>query len=240
MSPTSSLLPDSWRAELARWDERWQGGDAATPAEITAVLEQWRQRLDRPAHPDEEQFDIVDADGNPLGVIAPRWFCHLTGLRHRVVHVYFTSPQGLLLLQMRAHTKPEWPGLFDTAVGGHLKAGQDWMNGVLCEIEEELGLPASEIEVWLGSELHLVGLPYTRYDVDESDLPVRNRQINQLYAGELSAWGLTRLHFADGEVAGVYLCRPEEARRMVEKNECVAPGLRSSFGRWWAWWEEHV
>ncbi|NOZ70773.1 MAG: NUDIX domain-containing protein [Chloroflexi bacterium] len=240
MSPIPYPIHPAWRAELALWNERWQGGDTATPAEITEVLAQWRQRLDRPSRPDEEQFDIVDAAGNPLGITAPRWFCHLTGLRHRVVHVYFTSPQGLLLLQMRARNKDTWPLLFDTTVGGHLKAGQDWMDGVLSETEEELGLATAEIEVWLGSGLVRIGTPYERYDVKEGDLPIYNRQINQLYAGELSPWGLAHLRFADGEVAGIYLCHAEEARRMVEGNERVAPGLRGSFGRWWAWWENHL
>ncbi|NOZ50784.1 MAG: NUDIX domain-containing protein [Chloroflexi bacterium] len=237
LSPSTPTLPipAHWAAELAACDQRWQGGDAADAGAIDHTLQQWRQRLQRPAYPQEESFDIVDANGSPLGLVAPRWFCHLTGLRHRVIHIYLTTPQHLLILQKRAHTKPEWPGLFDTTVGGHIKAGQDWMRGLLSEIEEEIGLPAAGIDDWLGTELSRVGAPFLRYDVIDAALPVRNRQVNQLFAAGISPWGLASLRFADGEVEGVFLCEPAEARRMVEDNDRIAPGLRSTFAYWWQW-----
>lgn len=238
MNLTPFLTP--WLAELDALDAVWQGGDGIDPAEIAETLALWRERLGRPAQANEEHFDVVNAAGEPLGFSAPRWFCHLSGLRHRVAHVYLTTPQGLLALQMRAHDKPEWPSLFDTTVGGHLKAGQTWVEGALGEIGEEIGLLPADRERWLaGGRLHLVGGPYERYGVDGGRTPpFRNRQINQLFGGRLETWGLARLRFADREVAGLYLCAPAEARRMVEAGFLTAPGLRHSFARWWAWYEE--
>lgn len=240
MPPTEQPLPTAWLDELAGLDAAWQGGDHTTAAEVEAALALWRERMQRPATPDEEWFDVVDASGEPFGWGAPRWFCHLTGLRHRVVHVLLTSPQGLMVLQMRAHDKAEWPSRIDTTVGGHLKAGQEWETGVLAEIEEEIGLSAEAVEQWLvAGKLIPVGERYHRYGVDAGMPPYRNRQVNQLYGGELTAWGLAHLRFSDGEVSGMYLCAPAEVERMIQANFLIAPGLRNAFPRWQRWRREH-
>ncbi len=232
-------FPNAWLDDLAALDAAWQGGDAIAASEARAVLADWRQRLGRPERPEEEMLDIVTTVGAPLGWTAPRWFCHLTGLRHRVIHLLLTSPQGLLILQMRAHDKEEWPSLFDTTVGGHVKAGRDWRQGALEEIEEEMGLPAAEAGRWLvEGRLHAVGPTYERYAVSHDLPPLRNRQVNQIFGGALTEWGLAHLHFRDGEVAGAYLCHPQEARRMVETDFLIAPGLRHAFWRWREWQEE--
>ncbi|RME82238.1 MAG: NUDIX domain-containing protein [Caldilineae bacterium] len=232
----SSTFPEAWLAELDALDREWQGGDNLTPALLEESLSCWRERLRRPGVPEEEHFDIVASDGRPLGLTAPRWFCHLTGLRHRVIHVLLTTPQGFLALQMRAHDKPEWPSRFDTSVGGHLKAGQDWEVGLWSELEEELGMTRSLREQWLvGGKLQQVGEQYERYGIDPRTPPYRNRQINRLYTGKLTAWGLAHLSFADGEVSGLFLCRPAEVQRMIQEHFLIAPGLRHAFPRWWAW-----
>ena len=230
---TDHPFPHVWLEELTTLDTSWHGGDNTTATEVEETLVIWRERMRRPAQPDEERFDVVDASGEPFGWRAPRWFCHLTGLRHRVVYAFLSSPQGLLVLQMRAHNKLEWPSMFDTTVGGHLKVGQDWWSGVLSEIEEELGLPADATELWLaGDKLHRVGKPYDCNSIDEGTPPYRNRQVNQIFAGALTAWGMANLHFADGEVSGVCMCTPQEVQRMIENEFLIAPGLRNAFYRW--------
>jgi isopentenyldiphosphate isomerase len=227
-------FPPDWLTELDALEARWQGGDAAAQPELDAALALWRQRLHHPAEPREEQFDIVNAAGEPLGLIAPRWFAHLTGLRHRVVHVLLTTPQGHLALQMRAFDKLEWPDHLDTTVGGHLKAGQDWETGVMAEIHEEIGLAPADRHRWLAERmLTRVGEPFERYGRDEGRPPVRNRQVNQIYTGALTAWGLAHLHFADGELSGLFLTTVTEVRRMIAtRDPRLAPGLRGVFPIW--------
>ena len=227
-------FPPSWLAELDALEARWRGGDAATQPEIDQALALWRRRLQRSAAPDEERFDIVDSTGEPLGLIAPRWFAHLTGLRHRVVHVLLTTPQGLLALQMRAHDKDEWPDRLDTTVAGHLKAGQDWEMGLASEIHEEIGLALEDRYRWLAeTRLIAIGGPFERYNRDAGLPPIRNRQVNRVFTGTLSAWGLAHVTFVDGEVGGLYLTSPQELQRLLDvPNSLVAPSLRGVFPIW--------
>ena len=225
----------NWLQAIDKLEARWQHGDTCTQHDIDQVLPLWRERLQRPASAHEEQFDIVDPAGEPLGFIAPRWFAHLVGLRHRVVHVLLTTPQGLLVAQMRSHNKPEWPDLLDTTVGGHLKAGQNWQEGVLCEIEEEIGLAPEDLRRWLAEPALIpIGEPFERYGRSQDMPPIRNWQVNQIYTGTLTAWGLAHLHFADGELDGVYLTPPTEIKRLIQaRSPRLAPGLRGVFPIWW-------
>ena len=221
-------LTPTQHADLAELDDLWQGGDVADPTEVARAVVQWRALLGRQASPAEERFDIVDPEGAPLGWTAPRWFCHLTGLRHRVAHILLTSPQGMLVLQMRAGAKAEWPMHFDTTVGGHLKAGWSWPEGALSELAEEMGIgPEALVE----GALTLSGQPYERYDVVDVPGFLRNRQLNQLFTGTLSPEGLSQIHFPDAEVAGIYLCARAEVAAMIEADFHVAPGLRHAFPR---------
>ena len=185
---------------------------------------------------EEEPFDVCDPYAQPTGVTAPRWLCHLLGLRHRATHILLRSPQDLLVLQVRSPTKADWPDHIDTSVGGHVRAGQSFLEAGLAEMEEELGLPAQRLATFLvGGTLEKVGAPYERYDLRPGVLPFRNRQVNQIFAGQLTPQGLAAIHFRDGEVSALYLCSDGEAQRLVEEGLRVAPGLIHSFPRYLAW-----
>ncbi len=235
--------PPAWIDELAHLADRWQGGDGVSQDEIEENLARWRQRLRRPAMPDEEQLDIVDVQGDLLGLVAPRWFAHLTGLRHRVVHTLLTTPQGMLVLQMRSHSKSDSPGKFSTTVAGHIKAGQSWQTGLFAEIYEEIGLAPEEKERWLAEPgLHEVGGPFekvgrsARLASSGALWPVIDRQVNRIFTGVITAWGLMHIRFIDGEVDGVYLTTAQETGRLVDsRDRFVAPGLLNVFPRWRAW-----
>ena len=232
--------PPAWLEDLRSLVDRWQGGDAVTQAEIDASLALWRERLQRSENAREEWFDIVDATGDLLGLTAPRWFAHLTGLRHRVVHVLLTSPQGLLALQVRSHRRPDWPNRLTTTAAGHLKAGQGWLEGAFSEIEEEIGLRYEDRHRWLAEgTLIPVGGPYLSARRIEyhpallNGLPLVDWQVDQIFTGALTAWGLGAIRFDDGEVDGVCLTPPEEVARLVQSNdERLAPNLPVVFPRW--------
>lgn len=96
--------------------------------------------------PQDELFDVLDAEGNPTGVSKPRGEVHRDGDWHRGLHiwVYGIDPDGkpFMLFQRRSMTKDTWPGKLDVAVGGHYRAGES-LAETLRETEEEIGLTTS-------------------------------------------------------------------------------------------------
>jgi isopentenyldiphosphate isomerase len=92
----------------------------------------------------EEYFEIVDDADRVIGR-ARRSDCHGNpALVHRTVHVVVFSPAGDILLQKRAADKDIQPGKWDTAVGGHLAPGEDYLAAARREMQEEIGLPPEQ------------------------------------------------------------------------------------------------
>jgi len=99
-----------------------------------------RARLAQAEYAGEEWFDIVDAEGNVRGK-APRSLCHSQkGLLHAVVHLHVLNAEDRLFLQKRSPDKEIQPGKWDTAVGGHVRSGENIENALKREAEDELGL----------------------------------------------------------------------------------------------------
>ena len=88
----------------------------------------------------EEILQLVDLEGNPAGE-APRSVCHSDKtLIQMVVHIEIFNDKGDIYLQKRSDKKDTYPGLWDTAVGGHVGAGENPEDAVVREAEEELGI----------------------------------------------------------------------------------------------------
>jgi isopentenyl-diphosphate Delta-isomerase len=87
----------------------------------------------------DELLDIVDLDGNPTGELKGKSDIHQNGLWHRDVHVWITDGTNVLQ-QQRAWDKKIMPGAWDIAVGGHVGAGESYLDAAVRETEEELGL----------------------------------------------------------------------------------------------------
>lgn len=87
-----------------------------------------------------ETFPLIDEAGNVVGR-ASRAYCHGGSMAlHPVVHLHITDLQGRLYLQKRSMKKDIAPGLWDTAVGGHVDFGETLDEAVRREAREELGL----------------------------------------------------------------------------------------------------
>lgn len=86
-----------------------------------------------------EMLPLVDERGTVIGV-ATRAECHsLLKLLHPVVHLHVVNRRGDILLQKRSMSKLIQPGRWDTAVGGHVDAGEDIASALMRESGEELG-----------------------------------------------------------------------------------------------------
>jgi isopentenyldiphosphate isomerase len=61
-------------------------------------------------------------------------------LRHRAVFVLVQSTRGEVLVHRRSDSKDVWPGWWDLAVGGVVRAGEDYDEAVGRELAEEIGI----------------------------------------------------------------------------------------------------
>lgn len=86
-----------------------------------------------------ELLDIVDEHGEPTGEVLDKRQIHKHGLRHRDVHVWVTDGVHVLE-QQRTWDKAIMPGAWDVSVGGHVGAGESYLDAAVRETEEELGL----------------------------------------------------------------------------------------------------
>ncbi len=92
----------------------------------------------------EETFDIVDENDAVIGRALRSEVHGNPALLHRVVHVLVFRSDGALYLQKRAADKDVQPGKWDTSVGGHVDAGEDYPTAALRELAEELGVALDE------------------------------------------------------------------------------------------------
>ena len=87
-----------------------------------------------------EQFPVVDEDGNILGAISRGKAHDGSKTLHPVVHLHVFNSQGNLFLQHRPDWKDIQPGKWDTACGGHIDLGENVAQALRREAFEELGI----------------------------------------------------------------------------------------------------
>ncbi len=94
----------------------------------------------------EEMIQLCNSDGIPEGS-APRSICHKDpSMIQMVVHLLILNSRGEIFLQKRAATKDTYPDMWDTAVGGHVSAGEDIYTALVREAKEELGIDLKNAE----------------------------------------------------------------------------------------------
>ena len=104
------------------------------------LVELVRQKRKQKQLSNEEWVPLVDEQGKIVGQ-APRSQVHNgSKLLHPVVHLHVLNPGKNLLLQKRPMSKQIQPGKWDTAVGGHISAGETLEQALKKEAFEEIGL----------------------------------------------------------------------------------------------------
>lgn len=88
----------------------------------------------------DEQFPIVDENGNILGAVSRGHAHDGSKILHPVVHLHVFNSRGELYLQHRPSWKDIQPDKWDTAVGGHIDLGENVEKALKREVREELGI----------------------------------------------------------------------------------------------------
>lgn len=89
------------------------------------------------------------------------------GLLHSVAHVWLWRNRGgyaEVLVQKRAATKVNWPGLYDKSAGGHLAFGEEPLEAAVRRVHEELGIKLKP------SQLQLAGVHRWFAELGNTDL----------------------------------------------------------------------
>lgn len=86
-----------------------------------------------------EILDIVDERNELTGKTASREEIHNNGLWHRKATCWIMNEKGEILLQKIAKQKKNNAGKW-TRIGGHIKAGETPLDGVIREVREEIGI----------------------------------------------------------------------------------------------------
>lgn len=88
----------------------------------------------------EEYYDILDENGNKIGLTKARSLIHKDGDWHRASHVWIINSDNELLISLRSLTKDTCPGYWTMSAGGHVNAGEEPLDAAVRELEEEIGV----------------------------------------------------------------------------------------------------
>ena len=169
----------------------------------------------------QEILDIVDGQGRPTGLTAPRSEVHAQGLLHRTSHLWLMRRRGCrteVLLQHRSAAKESYPDSYDISSAGHIPAGAGFEESAVRELHEELGIEARE------EELVFCGRRRFIYREEHGGQPYIDNQISNVYI----LWRDVEpeaMRLQAEEVAGVRWIEFGELRRAVADNSirhCIA------------------
>jgi isopentenyldiphosphate isomerase len=93
--------------------------------------------------PGDEVLDVVDEEDRVVGQ-ATRREVRAGRLLHRFSSVLCRDPAGRLYVHRRTDDKDVYPGMYDTAAGGVLAAGETYLEAARRELAEELGVAGPE------------------------------------------------------------------------------------------------
>lgn len=171
-----------------------------------------------------EQFEVFDENGNRTGTIESRQTVHASGLWHRTVHIWIYR-RSQILFQKRAQSKDSHPGLWDVSAAGHIEIRETPVEASLRELEEELGINASE------NDLHY--LDTKRFTLVSQKGRFIDREITSIYLYRFEGC-VEELSPNPEEVEGLRFYDIEHLKRLLEdrKMKKIFVPHKISYYRW--------
>lgn len=87
-----------------------------------------------------EYLDILDKNGKKTGEKKSRKEVHSKGYWHKGVHIWIINSKKELLVQRRSANKDVYPNKLYISVAGHPISGEDEIDSIKREFEEEIGV----------------------------------------------------------------------------------------------------
>lgn len=192
-----------------------------------------------------ELLDIRREDGSLTGLTRERTLAHEDGTIHGTSHVWIIRRQAgesdvpcseeesagggralyngcnsyEILLQRRSQNKDSFPGCYDISSAGHIPAGSDFLDSALRELEEELGIQASE------QDLQYIGLHQALLNTSFYGRPWNNYEISAVYLYEKPV-DIQDLTLQETEIASVRWMDLDACMEVVKAGDpdyCIYP-----------------
>lgn len=93
-----------------------------------------------------ELWDLLDREGNLLGITHVRSGNLPEGAYHRTVEIFTVNSQGKLLVTLRDPQKETFPNMWEIT-GGSVVAGENSMTAAIRELQEETGISRTADEM---------------------------------------------------------------------------------------------
>lgn len=154
-----------------------------------------------------ELLDIVDENNNLTGEKLDRKAVHEKGLWHREISVFIMNEKNEMLVQKRASTKKFYPNTWSLCAG-HIDAGEQPIKSAIRELEEEVGLVATE------NELISIGIQKTSKARDE----VINNHFKYIYLIRTNN-KLEDYKIQYEELSGLRYITIEELKKIMENKD---------------------
>ena len=151
-----------------------------------------------------EYIDLFDQNNNPLKISKEKKQAHEDGDFHRTAHIWIINNHIELLLQKRSASKKSHPNCWDISVAGHIKAGEEVLDGAIRELEEELG-----VEVKKDDLKYITTIKSTKN--------LKNMEFQYVYLLECNK-KIDEYIFKDNEVSEVKYVYYEELEQMVKNK----------------------
>lgn len=128
-----------------------------------------------------ELRDLYDENKKLTGEVIRKGDIIPAGRYILVVVVWMQNSKGELLIQQRSFTKNSYPGKWATT-GGHPKSGETSIQGMLTEINEELGIIVKEnelefINTFTDDEDTFVDSYYLNKDFEIKDMILQKEEV---------------------------------------------------------------
>ena len=156
----------------------------------------------------DEEVDVINENDEPLGFTKLKSKVHIDGDWHRGAHLWIVK-DGKILLQKRAYTKEIYPGKFDVACAGHVKAGETPKQALIRELKEELSINAKEDEfIFLFKDRLITKVPEKR---------IISREVNSVFLYEFNG-DLNDLKLQKEEVDSIKLFEIDKLKQLLKEK----------------------
>lgn len=158
----------------------------------------------------EELIDVLDENGDKLGIVATRSEVHRKGLWHKGVVVVLIDGNNNILLQQRSEKVEAFKNMWDASASGHVSAGQDSKEAAIRELDEEISFKTTQDKLKL----------LIQY---KENIPVREGYIENLffdcYIIRLKRINLEELKAQESEVSQMKLFSPSELKKLINDGK---------------------